>query len=188
MSDPKRELRTLMRRRRAAVPDRPSRSRLLTQRVLERVQLETAGRSRLVVLAFVGVGSEPDTIDLIEGLASRGHTVVLPRIENGEIIPARWTAAAPMAAGAFGIPAPDGPPIAPSTVDVVVVPGLAFTLDGRRLGQGGGFYDRFLPLVRDDCLTVGIGFAEQILDDVPTEAHDRILDIVVTDAVPEWPP
>src|SRR3954452_14009755 len=185
MSDPKRELRTTMRRRRAAIDDRPSRSQRLTQRVLERVPRLTDGRSRLVVLAFVGVGSEPDTVELIEGLAARGHTVLLPRIENGEIIPVRWAPAGPMATGAFGIPAPEGPPIAASTVDVVVVPGLAFTPDGRRLGQGGGFYDRFLPLVRDDCITIGIGFAEQIVDDLPTEPHDRILDVIVTDAVPE---
>jgi 5-formyltetrahydrofolate cyclo-ligase len=65
--------------------------------------------------------------------------------------------------------------------DVVVVPGLAFTADGHRLGQGGGWYDRFLVGVRDDCVTIGVCFHEQLLDEVPIEPHDIALDHVVTD-------
>ena len=70
----------------------------------------------------------------------------------------------------------------PASLDVVVVPGLAFTADGRRLGQGGGHYDRFLPRLRPECRTVGAAFAEQVVDDLPTEPHDVRLDLVVTDA------
>ena len=65
--------------------------------------------------------------------------------------------------------------------DVVVVPGLAFTAAGERLGQGGGWYDRYLAGIRDGCLTIGVCFREQLLAAVPTEAHDIILDVVVTD-------
>jgi len=72
--------------------------------------------------------------------------------------------------------------VEPTWPDVVLVPGLAFTAAGHRLGQGGGWYDRFLAGVRPDCLTIGVGFAEQLLDAVPTEAHDIILDRVITDA------
>jgi 5-formyltetrahydrofolate cyclo-ligase len=73
-------------------------------------------------------------------------------------------------------------PIDPELLDVVVVPGLAFTADGRRLGQGGGHYDRFLPRLRAGCVTIGAAFAEQLVEDIPTEPHDVRLDIVVTDA------
>ena len=66
-------------------------------------------------------------------------------------------------------------PIDPAAIDIVIVPGLAFTRDGRRLGQGGGFYDRFLAQLPADCTTIGVGFAEQLLDDLPVEPHDRIL-------------
>lgn len=71
--------------------------------------------------------------------------------------------------------------VAPTWPDVVVVPGLAFTAAGQRLGQGGGWYDRYLAEIRDDCLTVGVCFHEQLLARVPTEAHDVTLDVVVTD-------
>ena len=70
----------------------------------------------------------------------------------------------------------------PALLDVGVVPGLAFTVDGRRLGQGGGHYDRFLVRLRDGCVTVGAAFAEQLVGDLPTEPHDVRLDLVVTDA------
>lgn len=72
--------------------------------------------------------------------------------------------------------------VAPASLDVVVVPGLAFVTDGRRLGRGRGHYDRFLAAVGPGCLRVGVGFVEQLVADVPTGAHDVPLDAVVTDA------
>lgn len=71
--------------------------------------------------------------------------------------------------------------VAPSWPDVVVVPGLAFTAAGQRLGQGGGWYDRYLVEIRDDCVTVGVCFREQLLTEIPTETHDVAVDVVVTD-------
>ena len=71
--------------------------------------------------------------------------------------------------------------IDPTWPDVVVVPGLAFTVDGHRLGQGGGWYDRFLAARRSDCVTIGVCFRPQLLDRLPTEDHDVILDAIVTD-------
>lgn len=67
----------------------------------------------------------------------------------------------------------------PSWPDVVIVPGLAFTLGGERVGQGGGWYDRFLPETRNECTTIGVCFAPQVLDAVPTDIHDVVLDIVI---------
>ena len=69
----------------------------------------------------------------------------------------------------------------PRWPDVVLVPGLAFTPRGDRLGQGGGWYDRFLPGIRPGCVTVGVAFAEQVVDHLPTEPHDVVLDHVVVD-------
>jgi 5-formyltetrahydrofolate cyclo-ligase len=64
---------------------------------------------------------------------------------------------------------------------VAIVPGLAFTAAGDRLGQGGGWYDRVLADVRDDCTVIGVGFGVQVVDELPVEAHDRRLDLVVTE-------
>ena len=64
----------------------------------------------------------------------------------------------------------------------MIVPGLAFTSAGDRLGQGGGWYDRFLADVRPECRTIGVGFVEQIVDALPVEDHDIRLDHVVTES------
>ncbi len=71
--------------------------------------------------------------------------------------------------------------VEPTWPDLVIVPGLAFTADGGRLGQGGGWYDRFLSRIRPDCTTVGVCFVEQLLDALPTEPHDIAVDHVVTE-------
>ena len=70
----------------------------------------------------------------------------------------------------------------PATIDLVVVPGVAFTAAGHRLGQGGGWYDRFLTGLRPGVMRIGVCFAECLVDELPTEDHDVIMDLVITDA------
>jgi 5-formyltetrahydrofolate cyclo-ligase len=104
------------------------------------------------LLGFTPLPGEPDTRSLFVWCAATGRLVSVPESE-----------------------------VDPSWPDVVVVPGLAFTAAGDRLGQGGGWYDRFLSQVRADCTTIGVCFAEQIVETLPVEAHDVIVDHVVTD-------
>jgi 5-formyltetrahydrofolate cyclo-ligase len=105
------------------------------------------------ILGFTTVAGEPETQSLFVWCAATGRLVAVP--ESG---------------------------IEPSWPDLVVVPGLAFTAAGHRLGQGGGWYDRFLLETRPDCVSVGVCFAEQVVDEVPVEVHDVTMDHVVTDA------
>jgi 5-formyltetrahydrofolate cyclo-ligase len=113
------------------------------------------------VMVFASVPGEPVTAPFIVWLREQGKTVVLPEDD----------------------PAPD-----PSVVDVVIVPGTAFTAAGQRLGQGGGWYDRFLPQLRPGTPKIGVGFAPQLLPELPTEPHDVVLDFVVTDSGIANPP
>jgi len=177
----KQQLRAQMRRIRANVPDRAGRAAPIARAVLA----ECARVGASSVMAFVGVGNEPDTGATIDSLGVAGFRVLLPRVVGEEIVAVAHDPGRALVVGAFGIPEPMGDPVDPQEIDVVLVPGLAFTRDGRRLGQGGGFYDRFLPLLREDCVTVGVCFAEQIVDDLATEPHDRIVDLVIADAVAE---
>ena len=80
-------------------------------------------------------------------------------------------------AATWGIREPQGPAVDPSIIDLVIVPGVAFTLDGGRLGHGKAYYDRFLPLAR--AVTIGACFDEQLVDELPMEPHDVRLDRVV---------
>jgi 5-formyltetrahydrofolate cyclo-ligase len=69
----------------------------------------------------------------------------------------------------------------PRQPDLILVPGLAFSPDGHRLGRGGGFFDRFLSGRGSGAYKLGVCFAFQLLDELPTESHDVTVDAVITD-------
>ena len=70
----------------------------------------------------------------------------------------------------------------PETIDLVLVPGLAFSKDRRRLGRGGGFFDRLLGERASDAFKLGICFSFQIVDTMPSDTHDVVMDAVVTES------
>ena len=154
-TDAKRAVRRSMRAVRRSVADPAARSTAIWNHVRALPAVERAG----VVMAFDSIPGEPDTRRFLDWCRSVGKEVVVP-------------AADPAAA----------PPDDPERIDVAVVPGVAFTAAGDRLGQGGGWYDRLLATMRCDALAVGVCFEEQLVESLPTEPHDRPVDIVVTDA------
>jgi 5-formyltetrahydrofolate cyclo-ligase len=88
-------------------------------------------------------------------------------------------------AGAYGILEPRGEAIAKiQDVDrlLICVPGLAFSLDGHRLGRGGGHYDRLLAGLAPPAVAIGLAYSFQLLDELPTKSHDRRLDFIVTES------
>ena len=85
-----------------------------------------------------------------------------------------------LAKGAYGIlePGADCPRVEPEEIDLILVPGTAFDVRGHRIGQGGGYYDRYLNRTR--AVRVGVCHDFALLSAVPSEAHDARMDIVVT--------
>jgi 5-formyltetrahydrofolate cyclo-ligase len=71
--------------------------------------------------------------------------------------------------------------VRPEEIDIILVPGLAFTKHGHRLGRGGGFYDRYLGLLPPTTLKIGVCFALQLVETLPIEPHDQRLDAIVTE-------
>ncbi len=155
---------------------------LVDNRLMRSVELWTAlaelpeFRNAGAVMAFVGMRSEPDTDPLLARLRAAGQRVLLPRVDGRDLIVCDGDG--PMATSRFGVSEPQGPALDPAIIEFVVVPGLAFTADGRRLGYGGGFYDRFLPGLRG-VPNAGVCFTEQLLDELPVDAHDVRVDRVV---------
>ena len=155
----------------------------------------------MVYLPMVGSGeagnvAELDCTPLIGACHAAGKRVTAPRIDWGTrlMTPALLKAGASTWVRRHGVPEPpvEAPPVPVSELDLVVIPGVAFDAEGCRLGQGGGFYDRFLAdLTRDTSpglspephppFTVGLGFEIQLIPTVPAEPHDRRLDGIVTD-------
>ena len=116
-------------------------------------------------------------------LGDLGARVLLPVVMAGEP-DLRWAVdTGRLAPGRFGLLEPVGPRLGPTavgTADVVVVPAVAIARDGIRLGRGGGFYDRALRHARPGAQLVGVVFDDELLEELPAEAHDLRVTAVVT--------
>ena len=142
---------------------------------------EPAGK---VAALYFGMGSEIATGHLADWLASQGWTLALPSVEGrqGRMVFRRWTPGDPLERDSLGLvaPAADQPVLIP---DLVVVPSLAFDRKGVRLGQGGGYYDRVLAMLRArrPVFVLGLAYAGQETQNLPVEDHDQRLDAILTE-------
>jgi len=133
-------------------------------------------------VAVSGFWPMPEEIDirpLLTALHARGHPILLPQTPKlgNPLIFRHWSPGAEMIRERFGTFRPDGEVGVPAWL---FVPLVAFDRAGRRLGYGGGFYDRTLPLL-PGATVVGCAFAAQELDAVPTADYDAPLHAVATE-------
>jgi len=161
---------------------------------LERRQKSLAIRARLLalpelktseyIMAYLPMNDEWDTRPLLADLIAAGKRVYTPRtaLETRRMTPIRLTSLRNVRPGAYGILEPDSEESCPpSRLDFLLVPGRAFDRQGNRLGRGAGFYDRFMGADDFRAVTCAGAFACQILDDVPHDAHDLPVQIIVTE-------
>ena len=149
---------------------------VLFARFLALPQVEGAG----TILIYHGMGAEPDTARLIAPLVARGKRVALPRCLPGREMEARSvTGAEQLVRHRFGMlePGEDCPAVDRGALDLILVPGLAFDRQCRRLGLGGGCSDGYL--VGYTGPTVALCRDRFLLDQIPWESHDRRVDCVV---------
>jgi 5-formyltetrahydrofolate cyclo-ligase len=140
-------------------------------------------RARPVISSYWAIGSELDPKPLEQQLIARGASICLP-VMVGKALPLLFRTYAPgddLVARAWGIQEP-GVTAAACTPHVLLVPLLAVDPTGVRLGYGGGFYDRTLQQLRAlaPTLAVGVAYAEQMIDTVPTATYDQRLDWVLS--------
>lgn len=129
--------------------------------------------------------AEIDTRPLLQTLSEAGFALALPRTprKGRPLSYHRWRWGEDLRAGPFGTREPTATAAAVQP-DVVLVPLLAFTRGGARLGYGGGFYDRTIAQLRQhnaEVFTCGLGFAAQEASEIPTDEHDQKLDAVLTE-------
>jgi 5-formyltetrahydrofolate cyclo-ligase len=127
--------------------------------------------------------SEADPRPLMELLRLYGRPLALPVIQHPDVIFRRWIEGVDLVDAGFGTlgPDPTSDTVQPA---VLLVPLAAFDGAGNRIGWGQGHYDRVIEklLAADpDLLTIGVAFSFQRIDRVPTEPHDRPLDVIVTE-------
>ncbi|MBO7282412.1 MAG: 5-formyltetrahydrofolate cyclo-ligase [Alistipes sp.] len=133
------------------------------------------------IALFASMRDEVSTDYALSAWLKMGKRIVVPRVE-GDIM--RFYDYSPdrMQTGSFGIEEPIGDKeVSPAEIDLIIVPARAFTRSGKRLGRGGGFYDKYMSLNGFRAYKIGIAFSIQIFDSLPCDAHDIKVDEVITD-------
>ena len=148
-------------------------------------QLRSLISSAECVALYKAVNGELPCDGIADFYLSHGRTVCYPKVK-GDMIEFYEinNTAKDFTEGAYGIPEPKSGcrRVAASEIDLMIVPGVAFSEDGKRLGQGGGFYDRWFDAADKSGrlpFTIGICYDFQVYSALPVQRHDRTVDCVM---------
>ena len=174
----KADLRNEMRAVRASLTVQEQRrtARLL----LERLEAWSLWKKAETVMAYAAVRGEADLTPALQSLWREGRRVVLPRCEGKRLAALAVRGPEELSPGYMGIPEPKAvcTAVDPDEIDLILVPGLAFDRSGGRLGQGAGYYDRFLPLTHG--FRLGVAHAACVVGRVPADPWDCRMDAILT--------
>lgn len=152
----------------------------LSDKVVERLTVNERWQQAKTVLLYHSLPDEVATHALIQKAVEAGKRVLLPVVVGDDLELREFRRQEALHEGAFHIQEPDGIAFTDyAAIDLAVIPGMAFTADGRRLGRGKGYYDRLLSRL-SHVYKIGICWPFQLLDELPAEAHDIRMDAVVT--------
>jgi len=135
------------------------------------------------IACYVSIKNEVDTRVVIQNAIGSGKQVGVPVTrEDGDMDFQAIAGLSDLRLVHYGLrePVPDSQKVLlPHTIDVILIPGIAFDRVGHRIGSGGGYYDRFL--VRTEAVRIGLSYSFQIIDRVPAEPHDVKMDLIITE-------
>jgi 5-formyltetrahydrofolate cyclo-ligase len=152
--------------------------------IADRLEGLPAFVSARIVAAYVSMGAEVDPGPAVQAALARGARVVYPRVVPDDrrlVFAEAWPGT--LVRGPLGAaePPPGAPELARDEIDVILVPAVAVSPDGVRLGRGGGYYDATLPAL-PRAFRIGLAFDLQLLPALPLEPHDARLDAIATEA------
>jgi 5-formyltetrahydrofolate cyclo-ligase len=185
----KAEWRRRLLRARRAVPDEvwAAEAELLVEAVVD-----AARDAEGPVCCYAPIRDEPGSLAMLDALRADGHEVLLPVVpvdRSGRAArpePMSWApyrGVDALRTGPYGLHQPEGPdwgPAALASAGLVLVPALAVDRRGVRLGRGGGWYDRSLPLARPTVPLVAVVRDEEVVDALPMGPHDVLMTAVIT--------
>ncbi|MDH5671321.1 MAG: 5-formyltetrahydrofolate cyclo-ligase [Myxococcales bacterium] len=187
-ADPKRALRRRLRRALEQLPESVCRAQ--SAALCRRLQLLPELASARVVAGYAAFGSEADPAAALAWLGARGVVLGLPRIvagveaagDGGRLELHRVDEGTRLLQNRYAIAEPDAaePLLSLSRVEVILVPALGVDREGRRLGRGGGYYDRLLPRL-PQAFKVALVHDLQLIEQVPSLPHDARVDCIVSD-------
>lgn len=174
----KTELRNEIRNRKRQFTDEKLRE--LSFAVIQRLLKHPRLRGARTVMLYYSLPDEVCTHTIVDSLLMSGKRILLPRVTGeGTMELRRYTGPRDLARGAYGIMEPTGDVFNDyASIDLAIVPGMAFDPSGNRMGRGKGYYDRFLPHL-NNAYKIGVCFPFQIVQNIPTDKHDVRMDEVL---------
>ena len=149
----------------------------ISQQVCTQILNSRRWQEARVVLLYHPLPDELDVSPLLSKGLLEGKTVLLPVVSGDDLLLVPYNGRT--LTGAFGVQEPEGEPLTNlDSIHLAIIPGIAFDRDGHRLGRGRGYYDRLLPHL--SAWKVGICYPFQLIDLVPSESHDVVMDEVIT--------
>lgn len=157
-----------------------------SQQICQQFLLLPSYHSAKTILAYLAIKQEPDSLAIIKNAWQQKKQVLVPLTcpTNKTLLLSRLESLEELTEGYYSIPEPKHEffrPVDPLSVDICLLPGVAFDRIGYRLGYGGGYFDRFLPRLRPDCLKIALAYDFQVLDTFPRAQHDLPVDIIITE-------
>ena len=179
----KAELRSFMKHKREAMSEaeRDALSIRAAQRLLSLPEMAQCK----IVMSYMPIRNEVDTIRFNKDILTANKQLCLPRVRDEKDMDAFFVTdfKLELAQGHFNIQEPlyALEPVNPASINIILLPGLAFDTWGNRLGFGKGYYDRFLERIDEKCLKIGLAYGFQVVEGIDAEPWDRKLDLVVTE-------
>ena len=154
-----------------------------SEQIAKQVLASDEYRTASSVFLYIGMPTEPDTAAIIEQALRDGKDVYVPKcVSKTEMLAVRIKSTDDLVPGAYGIPEPVdcSETIGPDDIDLILVPCVSAWTDGRRLGHGAGYYDRFLMGIADKTLC--LCFRKALSPDIPVDENDVLMHRVIFDA------
>jgi 5-formyltetrahydrofolate cyclo-ligase len=163
--------------------------REIESRVLSKELKRFLGDAPKTIAVYMALSDEPNITPLLQELLQAGWTIALPAMENNALVFRTIRSFENLKKGDIGVLEPtENDPVADrSTIDMVIIPGRAFTRDGKRMGRGNGGYDKWITsqrLLNPKTQYTGVCFECQIVNDLPCETHDEKVNEIVTSRGP----
>lgn len=183
MMESKKEIRKMIKERRALLTkeERENLDNAIFQKVISSKEYKEAK----TIFIFVSYDTELDTHRIIKEALKDGKRVTVPKVISKEegMDAVEIKNFDDLESGAYGIlePKDNKLKIDEKSIDICYLPGVAFDRRGGRVGYGGGFYDRFLRKLKENCPRIALAYGFQVLEEVPMDDNDETIDGIITD-------
>lgn len=182
----KKDLRILAKTRRNSIPNRIEKSDLIFKKL---ISMPVWQQSK-AISCYVSFQSEVNTKQIITAALNQEKELYVPKVISKEKIELyRIYTTNELEESSFGILEPNKKIVDSKErianhkqLSLIILPGLAFDKRGNRLGFGAGHYDRLLTKLSYDCTKIALAFREQILETIPTEPNDQVMNTIITES------